>query len=90
MDWRPARIQMEGIRSTAEEFKVLYRDAKEQMPSRMPKPRGLEVETSAFVDASHAANKKTRRSHTGYLIFVNKAPIIWYSKKQNTIEASTF
>ena len=29
-------------------------------------------------DTSHAANKKTRRSHTGYLIFVNKAPVIWY------------
>jgi hypothetical protein len=24
------------------------------------------------------------------LIFVNKAPIIWYSKRQNTVETSTF
>ena len=26
----------------------------------------------------------------GILIFVNKAPITWYSKRQNTVETSTF
>ena len=56
----------------------------------MPKPRGRQVSTTAFVDSSHAANKVTRRSHTGYIIFVNRAPIIWYSKRQNTVESSTF
>ena len=29
-------------------------------------------------------------SRTGVLIYLNKAPIIWYSKKQNTVETSTF
>ena len=44
-----------------------------------------------YVDASHASNKKTRRSHTGYLIFINMATIIiWYSKRQRTVESSTF
>jgi hypothetical protein len=32
----------------------------------------------------------TRRLQTSFIIFVNSAPIIWYSKKQNTIESSTF
>ena len=32
----------------------------------------------------------TRRSQTGILIFVNRAPILWYSKRQNTVETSTF
>ena len=32
----------------------------------------------------------TRRSHTGILIYLQSAPIIWFSKKQNTIESSTF
>lgn len=45
---------------------------------------------TAFVDASHAANKVNRRSRTGYIIFLNRAPIIWYSKRQNTVESSTF
>ena len=32
----------------------------------------------------------TRRSQSGILIFINCAPITWYSKRQNTVEASTF
>ena len=32
----------------------------------------------------------TCRSQTGILIFLNWAPIIWYSKRQNTVETSTF
>ena len=46
------------------EFKEYYRDAEEQFPRVMPRPRGKSVVTTAFVDASHAANKVTRRSHS--------------------------
>ena len=42
------------------------------------------------VDADHAGCRVTRRSHTGIIIFVNRAPILWYSKRQNTVESSTF
>ena len=27
---------------------------------------------------------------TGFIIFINKTPIKWYTKRQNTIETSTF
>jgi hypothetical protein len=43
-----------------------------------------------FVDANHAGDTETRRSQTGILLFCNKAPIIWFSKRQNSVEASTF
>jgi hypothetical protein len=43
-----------------------------------------------FVDSSHADDKLTRRSRTGYFIFLNMAPITWLSKKQATIETSIF
>ena len=43
-----------------------------------------------WVDSNHAGNRLTRRSRTGVIIFVNKAPILWYSKGQNTVESSTF
>ena len=76
--------------STAKDFKEQYQDAEEELPTHMPKPRGKAVRITAFFDASHAANKVTRRSHTGFVIFVNRAPIIWYSKRQNTVKASTF
>ena len=57
---------------------------------RMPEPLGLPVEISCFVDADHAGNLLTRRSQSGVLIFLNKAPIVWYSKRQNMVESSTF
>ena len=71
-------------------FQEIYRDAKEELPPHMPQPRGRKVTTTAYVDASHAANRRTRRSHSGYILFVNRAPISWYSKGQNTVESSTF
>jgi hypothetical protein len=60
------------------------------MPPKMPAPRGESVRISCFVDADHAGNVVTRRSHTGILIFVNNALIAWFSKRQNTVETSTF
>ena len=76
--------------SLPEQFRELYRDAKEELPARMPLPLGQSVRITAFVDASHAANKVNRRSHTGFEIFLNRAPITWFSKRQNTVESSTF
>ena len=56
----------------------------------MSLPRGESVSTHCFVDSDHAGNTVTRRSQTGLLLFVNRAPIVWYSKCQNTVETSTF
>ena len=67
-----------------------YPGAKEAIPPNMPEPRGKSVVTRCYVDADHAGCLATRRSHTGVLIFVNEAPIVWYSKRQNTVESSTF
>lgn len=67
-----------------------YRDAKEAIPPNMPEARGHDVIVSCFVDANHAGNTKDRRSQTGVLIFLNKAPVHWYSKRQATVETSTF
>ena len=67
-----------------------YREAKEQIPDDAPPPRGRMVSMHCFVDADHASNKVTRRSQTGILIFLNRAPISWFSKRQNTVESSTF
>lgn len=48
------------------------------------------VQINAFIDADHAGNKVTRRSHMGILIYLNCAPITWFSKSQSTVESSTF
>jgi hypothetical protein len=43
-----------------------------------------------FVDSDHAGDKQTRRSRTGFITFVNMAPIVWFSKKQATVKTSVF
>ena len=56
----------------------------------MPRPRGISVMTSEFVDAYYRANKVTRRSHYDKVLFVNRAPVKWISKRQQTIETREF
>jgi hypothetical protein len=72
------------------DWQDFYPDAMEPIPGNMPEPRSKEVQLNAFVDADHAGDQVTRRLRTGVLIFVNKAPVIWFSKRQNTVETSTF
>lgn len=72
------------------DWQDFYRDVHEAIPDNMPKPRGNPMSTHCFVDASHGSDLRTRQSQTGILIFCNRAPIIWFSKRQNTVETSTF
>jgi hypothetical protein len=67
-----------------------YQVSDEDIPVNAPIPRGMPVQINAFIDARHARNKVTRRSHTGVLIYLNTALIIWHSKAQKTVETSTF
>jgi hypothetical protein len=71
-------------------WKEFYPGAQEPIPRNMPEPLGNPVDTSAYVDANHAGNLANRRSHSGVLIYVNNSPILWYSKRQNTVESSSF
>ena len=83
IDWNVKKFPMR-------DWSDFYPDAKEEIPPNMPEPRGHSVQINCFVDADHAGDVVSRRSHTGIIIFVNRAPIIWYSKRQNTVETSTF
>ena len=58
-----------------------YPNAGDDEPPRAPELRGRSINTSCFVDADHAGCRVRRRLHTGVLIFVNQAPILWYSKR---------
>jgi len=48
------------------------------------------VQINLFVDAVHATYLASRYSTTDVVIFLNGTPVKWYSKRQNTIETSTF
>jgi hypothetical protein len=80
----------ESVFNTGDSWKDFYGNIKEPRPPDAPKPRGKEVIIRVFVDADHAGEKLTRRSRTGFLIYVNMAPIIWYSKRQGTVETAVF
>ena len=67
-----------------------YSETAERLPMRKIEPLGNPVKVKAYVDANHTRNLKNRRSHSGILIYVNNTPIIWYSKRQNMVESSSF
>jgi hypothetical protein len=56
----------------------------------MPKACGPLMTMRVYVDADHAGDLLTRRSRTGFIVFLNGAPIYWSSKKQMSCETSTF
>ena len=89
MDPSTPPINKESFNMSAnwEEF---YGKVREETPPDMPEPLGRPVTISVFVDADHASNTVMQRSHTGIIIFVNNAPILAYSKRQNTVESATF
>jgi hypothetical protein len=67
-----------------------YSESTEDIPSNMCEPRGVGMTMRAFVDSDHATDVTNRRSRTGFIVFLNNAPIYWYSKKQTSVETSSF
>jgi hypothetical protein len=66
----------------------LYGVVQEEMPPKMPKAGGNPVTITAFVDANHAGSFMTIWLHTSIILYVQNAPIFWYSKRQNTVKAT--
>ena len=56
----------------------------------MPESRGMGVVIVAKVDADHASDSVTRRSRTGFLVYINCLLVYWSSKKQTIVESSLF
>jgi len=59
-------------------------------PSDMPEPRGKGFRMVVYVDCDLGGDLVTRRSRTGFAVFLNNAPVYWMSKKQTSCEVSTF
>ena len=56
----------------------------------VPYSRGNSANINLFLDARHAENIVTRKSHYRFLIFIGKVLIICYSKNNNTIGSASF
>ncbi len=67
-----------------------YERLSETLPDCMPTAHGPPMTMRVYVDSDHAGDLITRRSCTGFIVFLNNAPIYWSSKKQGSCETSTF
>ena len=67
-----------------------YEGLTEILPEGMPTPHGPSMTIRVYVDSDHAGDLITRRSRTGFIVFLNNSPIYWSSKKQGSCETSTF
>ena len=72
------------------DWSEFFPDAEEALPSNCPPPFGDPLHITAYVDADHARDNVTRRSVTGIILLINNTPIAWISKRQRTVETSTF
>jgi hypothetical protein len=65
-------------------------DFSEEIPEDLPPEKRPRVRMTVYVDADHAHDLVTRSSITGVLVMINNTPIRWISKRQKTVETSTY
>ena len=71
-------------------WKQFYADVKEIIPSNAPKFLGKEFLFRTYVDTNFARDCLTRQSRFGFIVMFNSAPLYWFSKKQSSMETSSF
>jgi hypothetical protein len=67
-----------------------YPDASEEIPKDLPPELGPRVRMTVYVDDDYTHDLVTRRYITGILVMLNNTPIRWVSKRQKTVETSTY
>jgi hypothetical protein len=83
-------VRKDTVYTTGQQWLEFYPDAEEDIPADMLEPAGMEARLTIFVDADHARNQVTRRSVTGIMMLLNNTPLVWISKRQKTVETSTY
>jgi hypothetical protein len=73
-----------------QDFGGQYHYFKEDLDPRFPEPLLDELDVNIFCDADHAHDKVTGRSVTGILGLIGSTPTIWSSKRQASVQTSTF
>jgi hypothetical protein len=82
------KIDMDAFKER--DWKELYSEAREPLQPKMPEPCGKEIDCRFYVDSDHAGDQLIRRSRTGFSIFLNTAPLIWFSKRQHLVFGAEF
>ena len=66
-------------------------NGEEELPPNMPELCGMGFTMRAKVNVNHTASDTvTRRSRTGFQVYLNFALVYWWSKKQKSVESSSF
>jgi hypothetical protein len=74
-----------------EDFSGQYQYFQEEdLDPKFPEPLVPEMDINIFVDANHAHNKVMGRSVTRLFCFVGSTPVSWRSKRQASVQTSTF
>jgi len=89
-DFRALNLTVKTNELPRPDWSDFSKDVKEQIPHDAPEPRGHSVELTAFIDSDHTGDSVTRQSRTGIFLNVQASPIVWFSKKQTSIETSSF
>jgi hypothetical protein len=67
-----------------------YPDSGEEIPKDLSPEKGPRVRMNVYVNDDNAHDLVTRRSITGILVMLNNTPTRWISKRQKTVETSTY
>ena len=72
-------------------IKHVFRYLKKTSNYQLTYTKSDNLEISAYCDADWAASKENRRSISGYCLSLNRSgpPILWKSKRQNSVALST-
>jgi hypothetical protein len=68
----------------------VFGNVTEELPNNAPTSLGKEVTITTYVDANLSHDWTTGHAVTGTLDFLNGTPIDWFSKRQNTVETTTY
>ncbi len=68
----------------------LYRDAEEYRSEAEPLPKATNMKLTAMSDSDYAHDSTNRKSISGIVVFFGSTPIYWESKRQKTVETSTY
>ena len=91
MDPKAPMINTKSIRDEKyEEFGHQYKYYTEEIDPYFPEFLIPELEITIFCDSDHAHDLVTGRSITGLIAFVGSTPVYWKSKRQTSVQTSTF
>ena len=65
-------------------------DMSEEMDDKLPEPIMKEIDTNIFVDSNHGHDLVTGKSVTGVIVFAGRTPVKYFSKRQSSVQTSTF